>query len=187
MTNSQEVHHRAGPEGPPDRGRLPDAGVIGRREEKTDPGPVQRAPGGVGRAIEIEAKGLEHIGRAGVRRRGPVAVLGNRDPRRRGDEGGGGGDVHRAQVVAAGPAGIGDPVGRARKRPSLIQHRERCAGDLLGRLTPGLHRDEERGDLDIRHRAAQDVDERLVALPLGQASAGEGVEEFSGWHREPKS
>ena len=116
-----------------------------RREAEPDAGLVDAARDAVRAEVDRDAERLEHVGRAALRRRGPVAVL--RDPRARArrDERGHRRDVDGARAVAAGAAGVDQRAGR---RPSTCvgerEHRAHERGELAGGLALRAQRDDER-------------------------------------------
>ena len=99
-----------------------------------------------GRQVDDDAEGLQHVGGPGRRRRGAVAVLGDRHPRGGGDDGGHRGDVDRVRAVAAGADDVDARAVEAHRRRDL-EHRGGHAGHLLGRLALRPERHDEAGDL----------------------------------------
>ena len=156
--------------------------------------------------LERDAELLEHVGRARLRARGPVAVLRDRGAGGRGDERGGGGDVERVGAVASGADDVDDGRALRRHGDDVLAHRLGEAGDLVGRLALRAQGDEEPGDLGLRRLAVHDrahqlarvgarevvpVEEQLDRRPDDHrrkflAIAGpSGVSTLSGWNCTP--
>ena len=109
--------------------------MMDRRETETEPEFLEALGRLIRREIDPYSEGLEHVGRTGAARHGPVAVLRDGNAGRGHDDGRGGGDVEGAQPVAAGAAGVGDAreigLHGMHPRPQCVGH----ARDLFRRFS----------------------------------------------------
>ena len=138
------------------RPRVPEAGVEGAREREGDAGLAEHLRHPLRGEGEVEAEGGEHVGRSRRRARGAVAVLDHGHAGCRGDDGGHGRHVHRAEPVAA----RADDVERHRvdgQRHGVLEHGVAEAHDLVDRLPLHAQRDEESGELGVRDGARHDL------------------------------
>ena len=101
------------------------------------------------RQVEPDAERLQHVGRAGGRRRGPVAVLDDPVPGAGDDDGGHGGDVDGVTAVTAGADDV-DAGARDLDPDRVLQHRVDQPGELVDRLALGAQGDQEAGQLGRR-------------------------------------
>jgi hypothetical protein len=112
----------------------------------------------VGREIDLDAKGGQHVGRAGARRQRTIAVLGNRHTAAGDDEGGAGRDIHGAGAVAAGTDHV-DSAGRCVDPQHLGAHHLNRAGDLVHGLAAHAQRHQQAAHLRrrgfARHHAVE--------------------------------
>ena len=140
---AEHVEHGTRRELAPDRCRVAHRRVVGGREHEAEAELVDRARDPLGRLLEREAERLEHVGGAGGRRHGAVAVL--RDPRagRRRHDRRRRRDVERVRAVAARPGRVDEVVALRPHRQDVLAHRLRAAGDLVRRLA--LRRAARRG------------------------------------------
>ncbi len=114
------------------------------------------------------AERVEDVRRAGPRRDGPVAVLGDGNAGGRDDERRGRRDVERARPVAARPDDVHRPGGRVDAHHALA-HRDREAGQLVHGLAAHPERHEERRKLGGRRLAVHHRAHRAVGLGRGRA------------------
>ena len=81
-------------------------GVNRGRKKKTDADLFDGLANALGRLVDNDAKLFEHVGGAGARACGAIAVFGDAHARSRDNESCGGGNVERVAAVAAGAAGV---------------------------------------------------------------------------------
>ena len=124
--------------------------VVGPGEHEAEPEVVDRERDPLRWLLERDAELLEHVGRACLRARGPVAVLRDGGAGGRCHERCGGGDVERVGAVASGADDVDDGGALRRHRNDVLSHRLREAGDLVGRLALRAQGDEEPRDLRLR-------------------------------------
>src|SRR6266511_2182411 len=98
-------------------------------------------------------------------------MFGNSRSGRGGDERGGGRDVERVRVVAAGAGRVDEIVALGMHRQYVLAHRLGAAGDLVGSLALCAERDEEAADLRWRRLAAHDLAHHLARLGTGEVVA----------------
>ena len=182
--------------------------MVRLREEEAEAELVDRPFDPFRRQLELEAERFEHVRRAGLRRRGAVAVFRDRGSCGSSDERRSGGDVVRVRAVPARTDDV-DDVGPLRPDvEDVLAHRLRAAGDLVRCLSLRAQGDEEAGDLglrrvpghDLAHRRARLVPREVVAFEQPgddlldhsrparklRASAGpSGVSTDSGWNWTP--
>ena len=130
------------------RGRdVLEGGMIIRREEKHEAAFRQHLRRFGGRQMDIDAQRLDHIAAADLGRDRAVAVLGDCHSCRRTEDGHGGGDVERAELVAARPDHVENFPGAGgfiqRQRDGLFPHRAGERGDFLNRLAFASQRREK--------------------------------------------
>ena len=147
---------------------VPHRRVVRGREEEAEAELVDRARYSLGRLVEVEAQGLEHVGRAAGRGHGPVAVLGHPGSGRRRNERRGGRDVDRPCAVAAGARGVDEVAALRPYRQRVLAHRLRAAGDLVRGLALGTQRDQKACDLGGRRLAAHDRSHHTLRLFAGE-------------------
>jgi hypothetical protein len=135
--------------------------VVPRREEEADAALVDAGCDALRRKLDLDAQRGKHVGAAAARGDGAVAVLGHPRARRRGDEGGGGGDVEGVRQVAAGAAGVDQPLVAHLHPPRAVAQGERGAGDLIGGLALHSQRDQEGRDQRVGRAAFEDPVDRL--------------------------
>ena len=149
--------------------------MVSRREHEAEAELVDRLRDPFSGQVELEAEGLEHVRRAGLRRDGAVPVLRDTRAGGRGHECRSGRDVEGLAAVAAG-AGRVDQVAPLRvDRDDVLAHRLRATGDLVCGLALQPEGDEEAADLPGRRLAAHDLVHDRVRLHAVQRVA---VEEF---------
>ena len=100
-------------------------------------------------------------------------MLGDRQPRRRRDEGDGGGKVDRPRSVAAGAAAVGEEIIGPLERRIGGAQRAGGADQLLGRLALDLQRDEQGGDGRLVEPAGDELAEQGLGLRGGEGLAVE--------------
>ena len=167
----EQVHHRLDAELLPHRRGVAHGAVVGRSEQKGEPGPGQQLGGG--RRVEVGAdaqRGVE-VGAAALAGEGAVAVLGDAGAGSAGDQRG-----HRRDVEAAGagPAGAArvQEIARRRQRRLLAPQDRRAAGDLGRGVSLGVQRHQEAGDLRGVEVAVGQLLHELGGLLLRQVGAG---------------
>ncbi len=109
----QQIHDRPHFELPPDQRGVLHPGVVGGREQEAEAGLVEQRSGLGWIDLDLRAERLQHIGRAAARADAAVAVLGDGQAARRGDEPGRGRHVDQPRPVAASAAAIGVEIVRA--------------------------------------------------------------------------
>ncbi len=182
---AEHVEHGTRGELAPDGRRVAHRRMVRLREEEAEAELVDRPLDLLRGQLELEAERLEHVRRAGLRRRGAVAVLRDRRSRRRRDEGRRGRDVVRVRAVAAGADDI-DDVGALRvDAEDVLAHRLGAARDLVRRLALRAQRDEEAGDLRLRRLAAHDLAHRRARLVARQVVAVEQARDDRLDHSRP--
>jgi hypothetical protein len=145
-------------------------GMKDLREQKAHADLFQTGRHLLRREIDAHAERFQYVGAADRTRHRPIAVLGNGQPRSRGDEGGGGRDVERVAHVAAGAAGI-DDVALCRHARGIAPHRARRAGDLLDPLALHPERDQQGADLCRRRISAHDLAHHRFHVGFAQVAA----------------
>ena len=128
-----------------------------------------------GRAeVGHHAEGLEDVGGADGRRRGPPAVFAHLGPGGRHHQCGDGRDVDAAQPVPAGAAGVDDihPVGQPEGH-GVGDHGPDEAGHLLHRLALGPQSGGQPGDLGRRGLTRQHLVEDDLGFVGGERGAGQ--------------
>ena len=169
----EHVEHGTRGELAPNGRRVAHRGMVRLREEEAEAELVDRLLDPLRRQLEPEAERLEHVRRAGLRRRRAVAVLRDRRTRRRRHERGRGRDVVRVRAVAARADDVDDVGALRRDAENVLAHRLGAPGDLVGRLALRAQRDEEAGDLRLRRLAAHDLAHRLARLVAREVVAVE--------------
>ncbi|EOD60468.1 putative RNA-binding protein [Amycolatopsis vancoresmycina DSM 44592] len=176
---AEQVERRRDAELAAHRAGVPQRRVERRRQEEPDADLGEAALDVLRRQADPHAEGLQHVRRAGLRRRAAVAVLGHRRARRRRDDRRHRRDVDRVGAVAAGADDVdGRPV--QLDPPGVRQHRGRHPGDLLGRLALGPQRHREPGDPGRAGGAAHDLVHRPRRVLRGQIGARDQLFE-QGW------
>src|SRR5690606_6277303 len=146
-----------------------------RVEHRGEAEPDAELGDAAGHGVRFEHGGdperLQHIGRAALRRRRPVAVLDHRRPRGRGDDRAHRGDVHRAGAIATGADDVHRRSGDV-EPPSVGQHAVGHAHDLVRCLALGAQPHGQRGDLRRRRLAGHHLVHRPRRLARAQVLAG---------------
>ena len=168
---TEQVEDRARAELDARRPHMLHRGMMRGREHEADAGAGDAAADVIGGNIDAHAERGEHVGGAGARREGAVAVLRHRHAAARDDQGRAGRDVVGAGGVAAGA----DHVDRVRRRldaQHLRAHRGDGAGDLVDRLAAHAQRHQEAAHLRRGGFARHHEVERGGGLLAGQYRAG---------------
>ena len=175
---TEDVEGRGDAELAPGHRRMPQGGVERRREAEGDPDLLTDAGDGLRGQVEPDAERLEDVGRARLRRRGPVAVLDDRCTRTGRDDGGHRRDVHRHRSVTAGADDVQHPAGDD-DRGGVLVHRGHQTLELVDGLALRAQRDGEAGDLRRGRLAGQDLVHRPGCLSGGQVvSRDQGRQDF---------
>ena len=153
----EQVEDGAHPQLAPDAGHRLEGGVEPLREEEADAhlgdGLLHHRRG----RVDVDAQRPQHVGRAGARGDGAVAVLGHHHAGAGHHEGGGGRDVEGVPRVAAGAAGVDEDLGGDVDLLGAGPHHLGGAGDLLDGLALDAQRGQEGADLGRRGRAVGDL------------------------------
>ncbi len=155
-----EIEDGAEAEGAAQGAELHHGRVIERREEKHEAGFAETLDRKFGRKIDGDAESFEHVGGAAAGGDGAVAVLGDAGAGGRGYQGSAAGDVEGERTAAAGAHAI-DQLGALfvgeRDGDALLAHDVDEAGQLRGLLAARGEDSEQRGGLDFRRLAGQDL------------------------------
>ena len=144
---AEHVEHGTRRQLAPDGRSVAHRRVVRGREHEAEAELVDRLRDPLRRLLEREAERLEHVGRAGGRRDGAVAVLRHTGPGCGGDDRGRRRDVDRVRSVAACARGVDEVVALGRDRQDVLAHRLGAARNLVGRLALQPERDQEAADL----------------------------------------
>ena len=170
---AEEVEDGADAEGTAERHDGAHEGMVRGRMEEGEAVVAEGFGGLGGGEVDGDAERLEHVGGAGLRGDGAIAMFGDRRSSRRGDEGCGGGDVEGAGVVAAGAAGVDKAgafgVGEGERGSVGAEHVDE-AGDLGGSFAAGGEGSEKCGNLEFGRLLGEDEVEEG-----GSLGAGEGL------------
>ena len=170
-------------------GSMAERRVEGRREAERDPDLLGEAGDPVGRQVETDPQGLQHVGRAGLAGGGAVAVLDHAGSGAGGHDRSHGRDVDAHGAVTAGTDDVEGAPGDRQRRGDVV-HRVEQAGDLVDGLALGAQGDGETGDLGRCRGAGEHLSHRprgLVGgqvLPLDERTEDLGpgvVHDVSGW------
>ncbi len=159
--------------------------VVGGCEEEAEAELVDRARDPVGLLLEPKAERLEHVGRAGRRRYGPVAVLRDPGSRRRGDERSRSGDIECARAVAAGAGSVDEVFALRPYGEHVGAHGLGAAGNLVRGLALEAEGDEEAADLGGGRLPGHDRVHDLTGFVAREVVAVEDSGERSLDHRRP--
>ena len=175
---AQQVEYGAGAKLGPGRSDMAHGAVVARRHQEADVVLPQAFLDQRHIGVDVDAKRAQHVGRAGLRRQRPVAVLGHRHARRRRHQGGAGGDIEGARSIAAGAASVDGAIGCV-DFDRLGPHHPGGADDLVDGLATDPESHEESAHLRRRRLARHDDLERLFGLDLAHASAvGDESQQF---------
>jgi hypothetical protein len=168
---AEEVEDRAHGELLADRHDVAGGAVVRGREHEAEAGLADAARHRGGVEVDADAERLEHVGRPGEPGGRAVAVLGDRAPRARGDQGRGRGHVERLPS-AAGAGGVHERVDAGLDRTREAPHRGGQADDLLDGLPLRAQGDEHGRRLDLRRVAGHDLRQHLGGLLGAEVAAG---------------
>ena len=139
---------------------MPQPGMIGGREQKTDSMAVERPPSDGRIDVGGDAQRLQQVERAAAAGDRTVAVLDDRHTARGGGEGDERGEVERVLPVAAGADDVGELDLRAGKGGRRLEQRRGGCGKFLGGRAADLNgRDgggqQRRFDRAVHHRGEE--------------------------------
>ena len=150
-----------------------------RREEEAEPNLRDGALHGLGRTIQIDPAGGQHVRGAGLAADGAIAVLGHRHARAGGDQGGRGGDVEARAAVAARAHHVRHGAQAHVDGDGVAEEEARGADEFAAGLALHAQGHEERPQADGLGLAAHDLVKDGAHLVLGEVAARKGVRQGS--------
>lgn len=153
-------------------------GVNRGRKKKTDANLFDGLANALGRLVDNDAKLFEHVGGAGARACGAIAVFGDAHARSRDNESCGGGNVESVAAVAAGAAGVdehfvGVGVVVGENLYCVAAHGRGEADEFVDGFTFHAKSDEERGDERVVGVAGEDLLHAGFGFGAGEIFAGD--------------
>ena len=150
-----------------------------RREEEAEPNLRDGAFHGLGRAIQVEPTGRQHVRGARFAADGAVAVLGHRHARAGGDQRGRGGDVEARAAVAARAHHVRHGAQTHIDGNGMAKEKARCADEFAAGLALHAQGHEERPQADGLGFAAHDLVKDGAHLALGEVATRKGIRQGS--------
>ena len=174
---AEEVERGRDAEGRPRGTDVPERGVEHPREAERDAGALVHLEDAVGRHVQTDPEGLQHVGRAAGARRGSVAVLHDTRAGARRHDRRHRGDIDRVGEITAGAHDVEDAVGD-RQPDRRLEHLVGQRLELGARLALGAEGHREAGDLRVGGLAVEDLSHRPPdRAGLEVAACGQGRED----------
>jgi len=165
---AHQIEDGANSQLPSERRKLLERGMIRRRENVAASRHLQASFQPIRIAIDLHAHRLEHVGGADRAADRPIAVLGDRHARRRGNQRSAGRDVEGTGAIATGAAGV-EHVAVA--KIEWTRAREHCthrACQLVSLGALDFQRHQERADDGVVRAAVHDLADREFGLGAGE-------------------
>ena len=124
-------------------------------------------------AIDLDAQFFKDVSATDPAANRAIAMLRNRNTRRRGDQSGAGRDVESAGVVAAGAARVEEAGAAQLEGARATAHRTSTARDLVAGLALHFERDQKRRGEDLQNVAVEYFSEGTLRIVSRKRVAGE--------------